>query len=344
MPSPYDRPPVVRINPPPPSPDPKPPPPYTDADFSEDLFFKERPARGYRVRSETVWRAARDAYVAGESAEAVCARHDLGLSAFRQRARREGWRRSDAEDAEPVSPTAYPPEPQAAPPAEALADLAWRSAAQAIRRGRVYEARAWMKLHAELQEAVRREAAARRQAAWEAGAPDPELDAHKARRDAAAAQLRAILDRLPGKTAAATADGDADGDADEDRDEDDLDEDEDDDLDEEELGDDDLDVTALAHDDGLKADAVDAGPDEEPAHDGSRDAADARLHALHPEDAVQSRRRRTSSDRPGKTSVNPLAPPGFRSGPAQPADRQGFVDPSEDRRGPVLSGSEGPGE
>jgi hypothetical protein len=113
--------------------------------------------RGYRVRSEEVWQAARAEYMAGHAAEAVCAQFDLGLSAFRQRARREGWRRSDAE-AEPPEPLGFPPEPEAAPPTAELADLAWRSAAQAIRRGRVYEARAWMRLAHELREAVRSEA------------------------------------------------------------------------------------------------------------------------------------------------------------------------------------------
>jgi hypothetical protein len=124
-------------------------------------------ARGYRVRSEDVWRAARASYAAGRSAEDVCAQFNLGLSAFRQRARREGWRRSDVE-AEPPEPLGFPPEPEAAAPTPELVDLAWRSAAQAIRRGRAYEARAWMRLWNELKAVVRAEAGAVRLAALQA--------------------------------------------------------------------------------------------------------------------------------------------------------------------------------
>lgn len=49
----------------------------------------------YRIRSADVWTQAREDYLSGMSAEAVCRRHDLGLSAFRRRARRHGWRRLD---------------------------------------------------------------------------------------------------------------------------------------------------------------------------------------------------------------------------------------------------------
>jgi hypothetical protein len=124
-------------------------------------------ARGYRVRSEDVWQAARAEYAAGFSAEAVCAQFDLGLSAFRQRARREGWRRRDAEDEVPA-PLAFPSEPDAAPATPELVDLAWRSAAQAIRRGRAYEARAWMRLWNELKAVARNERTAVRLAEMQA--------------------------------------------------------------------------------------------------------------------------------------------------------------------------------
>ena len=50
---------------------------------------------GRRVRSEDAWDRARDDYATGASAPDVCDRHDLGLSAFRKRAREEGWRRRD---------------------------------------------------------------------------------------------------------------------------------------------------------------------------------------------------------------------------------------------------------
>ena len=49
----------------------------------------------YRIRPPEVWVQARNDYLAGLDAEAVCHRHDLGLSAFRRRARKYGWRRSD---------------------------------------------------------------------------------------------------------------------------------------------------------------------------------------------------------------------------------------------------------
>lgn len=49
----------------------------------------------YRIRSADTWARARDDYLSGMTAEAVCRRHDLGLSAFRRRAARHGWRRAD---------------------------------------------------------------------------------------------------------------------------------------------------------------------------------------------------------------------------------------------------------
>ena len=271
-PGPFDPSPVFRLSPYPPGapknpdvpPEPEPPPAYVPRELYGPFFSEARASRGYRVRSEGVWRAARDEYVAGEAAETVCARYDLGLSAFRQRARREGWRRSDAEDASaggsadsPAYPPPYPPEPEAAPPTEEMADLAWRSAAQAIRRGRVYEARAWMKLRQELQEEVRREASAKRQADWQAGKPDAQLDAIKATRDAAVARTMAILDRLPGGKAAGGRE----------------------DADDEDFEDDDLE-------------------DDTPGHAPDHGAAEARLHGLHPEDAVQSSGGDSPSDRP----------------------------------------------
>ena len=41
----------------------------------------------YRIREAAVGAKARTDYLSGLSAEAVCRRHDLGLSAFRRRAR-----------------------------------------------------------------------------------------------------------------------------------------------------------------------------------------------------------------------------------------------------------------
>ena len=55
----------------------------------------------YRIRSAQTWVQARDAYLAGMDAETVCRRYDLGLSAFRRRARKYGWRRIDQGDPAP---------------------------------------------------------------------------------------------------------------------------------------------------------------------------------------------------------------------------------------------------
>ena len=55
----------------------------------------------YRIRPAETWVQARDDYLSGLSAETVCRRHDLGLSAFRRRARKYGWRRSDQVEAPP---------------------------------------------------------------------------------------------------------------------------------------------------------------------------------------------------------------------------------------------------
>ena len=58
----------------------------------------------YRVRSQEVWDMARKDYLAGEPARVVCRRYDLGLSAFRVRARKAGWRRQDQDDPDMYDP------------------------------------------------------------------------------------------------------------------------------------------------------------------------------------------------------------------------------------------------
>lgn len=55
----------------------------------------------YRSRSAETWARAREDYLSGLTAEAVCRRYDLGLSAFRRRAREEEWRRADQDDPAP---------------------------------------------------------------------------------------------------------------------------------------------------------------------------------------------------------------------------------------------------
>lgn len=49
----------------------------------------------YRIRPVRTWLLARDAYLGGLTAETVCRMYDLGLSAFRRRARKYSWRRMD---------------------------------------------------------------------------------------------------------------------------------------------------------------------------------------------------------------------------------------------------------
>ena len=116
---------------------------------------------GRRVRSEETWAAARDAYLAGAGAGEVCARFDLGLSALRERARREGWRRRDQADPEPeaIEADADPPDvdiDDLAPEAlaqEVMMERAWRMAARALQRGRLREAQGWTKLLSDIRDA-----------------------------------------------------------------------------------------------------------------------------------------------------------------------------------------------
>ncbi|KPF73764.1 hypothetical protein IP78_14630 [Brevundimonas sp. AAP58] len=58
------------------------------------------PRGGYRIRSDETWARARDAYLAGETAEEVAFRFDLSMGTLRERARKEGWRRADQDDPE----------------------------------------------------------------------------------------------------------------------------------------------------------------------------------------------------------------------------------------------------
>ncbi len=118
-----------------------------------------------RIRSQAVWDRARDAYLAGQTAAVVCARFDLGMSAFRARARRCGWRRADHLDPfvdDPDEQLCYLPlddEGDAPHPLQAgvryngASDLkisAWRRARRAIDAGDVLEARRWLRLMNEL--------------------------------------------------------------------------------------------------------------------------------------------------------------------------------------------------
>lgn len=94
----------------------------------------------YRIRTPATWSQAREAYLAGATAETVCARFDLGLTAFRDRARTEGWRRADLPDPEPL-----PQDDDDLPDLDdaALMALARRRMAVAFQRGCIGEALRW---------------------------------------------------------------------------------------------------------------------------------------------------------------------------------------------------------
>nr|WP_316629419.1 hypothetical protein [uncultured Brevundimonas sp.] len=99
----------------------------------------------YRVRSQEIWDLARDDYLSGEPARVVCRRYDLGLSAFRIRARKAKWRREDQDD-----PDLYDP----AVELEAVEDIALSDMAVSARRrlqlaledGEATEAMRWLKI------------------------------------------------------------------------------------------------------------------------------------------------------------------------------------------------------
>ena len=98
---------------------------------------------GYRVRSARTWTAARRDYLAGDAAEAVCARYDLKLGTLRSRAAREGWRRSDIED---VWPDPQDETPDTAPPdLTQMAAQALMRLNRALQRGRAAEAASWLR-------------------------------------------------------------------------------------------------------------------------------------------------------------------------------------------------------
>lgn len=111
----------------------------------------------YRIRSDDAWAEARADYLTGFTAEEVCRRHDIGLSALRKRARREGWRRHDqadpavADDDLEVFEDLEPPD---------LVEMAWRRLAAAIARGRGADAARWQRIHADLHARAQAEAEA----------------------------------------------------------------------------------------------------------------------------------------------------------------------------------------
>ncbi len=142
------------------------------------------PGGAYRVRSGDTWDLAREAYLAGETAESICARFDLGLSNFRERARQGGWRRCDQPDREPLPVDAGDDIDFDADYAE-LAEHALRQLRRAMARGRGSAAASWMRLHDRLLARAKETAAAERKAAEAAQAR---------RRDESLARLDAASD------------------------------------------------------------------------------------------------------------------------------------------------------
>jgi hypothetical protein len=104
----------------------------------------------YRIRPADIWVQARDDYLSGLSAETVCRRHDLGLSAFRRRARKFGWRRSDQGDPAPgeTDLSLY-----GDIPIEEQIETARLRFVQALEIGKATEARRWRALWLDLCEA-----------------------------------------------------------------------------------------------------------------------------------------------------------------------------------------------
>jgi hypothetical protein len=105
----------------------------------------------YRIRSAQTWVLARDDYLAGMGAEAVCRRHDLGLSAFRRRARKHGWRRVDQDDPPPgdLDLSIYDDIN-----ADDQADMARLRFIQALNQGKSTEAARWRRLWLELRDTI----------------------------------------------------------------------------------------------------------------------------------------------------------------------------------------------
>ena len=108
-----------------------------------------------RIRPPDTWDRARDDYLAGATAEEVCRRHDLGLSAFKVRARQGGWRRTDQPAPDPVDDDIDLDSP--AEPRSRMLDKAWRRVSHALDTGRSTEAMRWMRVHAMLLAAERSE-------------------------------------------------------------------------------------------------------------------------------------------------------------------------------------------
>ena len=107
--------------------------------------------RRFNPRSEEVWDYARIDFSSGRPADEVCRVYGLAVSTLKARARREGWRRKDLTETDPVklrdeSDIEAPP----APPTPELIDLAWRLMAEAMAQGRTSDTKSWLKVWRDL--------------------------------------------------------------------------------------------------------------------------------------------------------------------------------------------------
>jgi hypothetical protein len=115
-----------------------------------------RAASAHRKHGPRVWDWARADYEGGQPASVICKTYNSGLSTFRERAAREGWRRCDAEpemlpaDADRLDALSDNDDDP-----HALALLAWKRFALSLRDGDRLGARAWLRLHREMRTEMR---------------------------------------------------------------------------------------------------------------------------------------------------------------------------------------------
>ncbi|MDP3803418.1 hypothetical protein [Brevundimonas sp.] len=152
--------------------------------------------RGRRTAPDAVWAAAREDYLAGMSGPEVCARHGVRLTALRDRAAREGWRRIDQPWAprNRLDPNDEGVELEARVGGDLdkielceLSDVAFRRMMRAILRGDAMGALRWRRVQAvmEAEDAESQRAVQQHEAIWqarrgyprpdEAEAPDPSI-------------------------------------------------------------------------------------------------------------------------------------------------------------------------
>jgi len=113
-----------------------------------------------RNRTAETWDKARDAYLAGQTAEAVCARFDLAPSTFHARARAQGWRQCDQPGPDPdISPVLDPDDLRPADPEELLL-MAETRMTLAAAAGDPVAAMRWMRFHSAVDAIRTRRAAA----------------------------------------------------------------------------------------------------------------------------------------------------------------------------------------